>query len=185
MDREELVGYGLLGLAMAARRFDGSHGVPFEAYSAQRVSGAIKDGLRQLDPLSRRERRRFHSGDAEAEVIATMERILQGPLPWDHAASQPDGELTLAETVADPGAIDPAHAIEHSELRDRLDRALLELDWSQRWVIHLRFDLDLTLEETGEQLGVTENRAWQLQKKALTTLAQLLEDDDYREELAA
>jgi RNA polymerase sigma factor FliA len=186
-DREELVGYGLLGLAGAARRFDSSRGVKFETFADRRVSGAILDGLRQLDPLTRRERRQVKAGNAPRDVTAARDRAAQSPLPWEHE-DFPGGaqseSLTLAETVPDPGAPDPAEEIERIELQDRVGRALKHLNWRERWLIHLRFDVGLTLAEIGEQLGVSESRAWQLQSETLAALAGVL-DEGVHEYLAA
>jgi RNA polymerase sigma factor for flagellar operon FliA len=187
-DREELVGYGLLGLANAARRFDGSHGVRFQTFADQRVSWAIVDGLRQLDPLTRRERRELRAGTAPGDVKAARIRAATSPLPWEHEdfARGPSGEsMTLAELVPDPGAPDPAEEVERIDLQDRVGRALEKLNWRERWLIHLRFDAGLTLAEIGEQMGVSESRASQLQRETLAKLAPVLAEDDAGEDLAA
>ena len=53
VDKDELVSLGYMGLVEAQRRFDPSRGVPFGAFAAMRVRGAMIDWLRQLDPVSR------------------------------------------------------------------------------------------------------------------------------------
>src|SRR5215216_2125126 len=49
VDRGELARAGALGLVEAAQRYDGSRGVPFERFAAQRIRGAILDTLRSSD----------------------------------------------------------------------------------------------------------------------------------------
>src|SRR4029453_14099318 len=49
VDREELARAGALGLVEAARRYDGSRGVPFQRFAAQRIRGAILDAVRAAD----------------------------------------------------------------------------------------------------------------------------------------
>jgi RNA polymerase sigma factor for flagellar operon FliA len=187
IDREELVGYALLGLATAAQRFDSSVGVSFQAFADRRASWAIVDGLRQLDPLSRRERRLIKAGDAPPDVSAARERAAQSPFPWEHeepgGASQSES-LTLAELVPDPSAPDPAEEVERSELQERVGRALEQLNWRERLLVHLRFDVGLTLSEIGEEFGVTESRACQLQRETLAILARVL-DEGEQQDLAA
>ncbi|MFL5827956.1 MAG: sigma-70 family RNA polymerase sigma factor [Thermoleophilaceae bacterium] len=181
MDREELVGYGLLGLASAARRFDGSQGVKFETFAHYRVSGAILDGLRALDPLSRRDRRRVKADGDVPAVAALRQRAQVTPLPWEHedqhGRSEGEAGLTLAEVVADPNSPDPAEEAERAELQEQVAEALTRLTWRERRLIHLRFECGLNLAEVGEELGVSESRVSQLQRSTLESLAELLRDD--------
>src|ERR1700748_2684762 len=56
VDRDELVGLGTLGWAEARQRFAPSRGAPFAGFAAARIRGAILDGLRRADTLSRGDR---------------------------------------------------------------------------------------------------------------------------------
>ena len=49
VDRDELARAGALGLVEAAKRYDESRGVPFNRFAAQRIRGAIIDGVRAAD----------------------------------------------------------------------------------------------------------------------------------------
>ena len=49
VELDDLVGYGMLGLLDAARKFDHSRGVMFKTYAEHRIRGAILDGLRGMD----------------------------------------------------------------------------------------------------------------------------------------
>ena len=48
VDLEDLIGYGELGLAQAARDFVPDRGAEFTSYAYYRVRGAIFDGLAQM-----------------------------------------------------------------------------------------------------------------------------------------
>src|SRR3954468_9017073 len=67
VDMDDLVAAGMLGRPAAAPRVDESRGIPFEAYSRRRIQGAILDGLRAEDPLTRRERRSGREADRSEE----------------------------------------------------------------------------------------------------------------------
>ncbi len=53
-DLESLRSFGQEGLLVAARRFDPTRGIPFRAFAAYRVRGAIIDGIRKDSSLPRR-----------------------------------------------------------------------------------------------------------------------------------
>src|SRR6266567_4679265 len=55
---DDLIANGVLGLVDAVAKFDLSKGVKLETYARHRVRGAILDGLRNADPVSRDKRRK-------------------------------------------------------------------------------------------------------------------------------
>jgi len=55
---DDLVANGVLGLVDAIRKFDAGKGVKLESYAQHRIHGAILDGLRGVDPVSRDIRRK-------------------------------------------------------------------------------------------------------------------------------
>src|SRR5690349_20325868 len=57
VELDDLIGYGMLGLMDAVRKFDPSRGVLLKTYAEHRIRGAILDGLRAMDWLSRSARR--------------------------------------------------------------------------------------------------------------------------------
>src|SRR5688500_16405900 len=63
VSRDDLVSAGMAALAMAARSFDESRGVPFGRYASRRISGALLDELRGHDWASRSVRRRAREQD--------------------------------------------------------------------------------------------------------------------------
>ena len=64
VDRDDLYGFGMLGLIAAADSWDRSRGLAFSTYAFTRIRGAILDELRRIDflPRGRRERVRAIEG---------------------------------------------------------------------------------------------------------------------------
>ena len=56
VDRDDVVGWAMLGLVDAGRKFDPTLGVPFEMYAGRRIKGAVLDGFREMDWLTVRQR---------------------------------------------------------------------------------------------------------------------------------
>jgi RNA polymerase sigma factor for flagellar operon FliA len=79
-------------------------------------------------------------------------------------------QVSLLDTLQDPGAPDPAHVIDATELKDRIADAIARLPEREKLVVALYYYENLTLREIGEVLGVTESRVSQLHTKAVLRL---------------
>jgi RNA polymerase sigma factor for flagellar operon FliA len=69
IDREDLIGYGMVGLIQAVDRYDPTRRVKFETFARQRVRGAIVDALRQLDIHPRGAARRLRELEEVHETL--------------------------------------------------------------------------------------------------------------------
>lgn len=67
---DDLVSEGYVALLKAAQRYDPSTGVPFGAYARTRLTGALLDALRAMDPLSRRDRAEVTAGTKAWEEVS-------------------------------------------------------------------------------------------------------------------
>jgi RNA polymerase sigma factor for flagellar operon FliA len=80
------------------------------------------------------------------------------------------GQISVLDTLQDPGAIDPEAEAQTSELKDRLADSIESLPERERLVVALYYYENLTRREIGEVLGVTESRVSQLHTKAVLAL---------------
>jgi RNA polymerase sigma factor for flagellar operon FliA len=80
------------------------------------------------------------------------------------------GQISVLDTIRDPGAADPEAEAQTGELKDQLADAIESLPERERLVIALYYYENLTLREIGEVLGVTESRVSQLHTKAVLAL---------------
>jgi RNA polymerase sigma factor for flagellar operon FliA len=150
VDRDELVSLGALGWAEARVRFDASRGVPFAGFAAMRIRGAILDGLRAVDTLSRADRKR-----AKADSSPTAPRIVSD-------------ESEIASAVADED--DASELLQKEELRHELAVALEALPARDRYIVQRHFFDDVPMRAIGIELGVTESRISQIVTAAIGKL---------------
>src|SRR5213082_757174 len=199
VEESDLISYGLLGLISAIERFDPSREIKFETFAMTRIKGSIIDELRSLDwvPRSVRAKAReiekanarlehqLHRAPTDAEVAAELGMTLddfQDALPrisnssvialdelWTLSDASGD-QVSLLDTIQDPDAVDPAHAMDVTETKDRLADSIARLPEREKLVIALYYYENLTLREIGEVLGVTESRVSQLHTKAVLRL---------------
>src|SRR5262245_41778154 len=90
----ELISVGMMGLVEAARRYEPSRGVPFDAFARRRIQGAMVDALRALDstPRSVRKQRR----DIDSAIVRLRHILKREP-----SAAEIAGELAMSEAEYD------------------------------------------------------------------------------------
>jgi RNA polymerase sigma factor for flagellar operon FliA len=190
----ELIGVGMVGLVDAARRYEPSLGVPFEAFARRRIHGAMLDALRGLDWAPRAVRKMRRDVDA---AIASLHRSL-GRAPQDteiaaalnvsaaqyarmldqmravDLATVRQIEAGRSDGAAFEVAIDPdegPHAqLERAEMRRHLAGAISDLPPRERQILSLYYEKELTLAEIGAVIGVGESRVSQLRTQAVARL---------------
>lgn len=194
VDKDDLIGAGLLGLLDAVDRYDPSRGVMFKTYAELRVRGAMLDSLRDLDwaPRSIRAQARAveavcrqieqeHGRAAEEEEIATA---LGVSLPEFHALlnklngltvmgidSDNENELSVnLRQVPDDVGHSPLALYERAEVGDQLTTAIDRLPERDRQIIALYYVEELTMKEIGRLLDVTESRVSQIHTQAVLRL---------------
>ncbi len=208
VEEADLISYGLVGLISAIERFDPSREIKFETYAITRIKGAIIDELRSMDwvPRSVRARareieranskleHRLQRAATDAELAAELgisEDELQTSLLaishssiaaldelWSVSDSSGD-QVSLMDTLEDPGAPDPARALDVGDMKDRIADAIARLPEREKLVIALYYYENLTLREIGEVLGVTESRISQLHTKAVLRLRSRMQSDSF------
>ena len=186
---DDLVNCGVLGLMDAVEKFDLSHGVKFEAYSALRIKGEILDYMRSQDwaPPSMRKKISVISklyeqaehdssiGDADAYVAEQMDMTgeqVQKVLAQSHMFNVMSFEDSIASVQAINSApVDDESLPERKLMKKELKQALVEiidtLAEKERLVITLYYYEGLLLKEIADILGVTESRVSQIHSKVL------------------
>ena len=191
---DDLVQNGMIGLLDAIDRFEAGMGAQFETYAAQRVRGAMLDGLRENDWLPRslrRDMRRIEAAihsleqqngrpPSETELAAALDlpledyqRMLQDArghqLVYLEDFNREEDDDCLDRHLAQEGN-DPLTLLEDSDLRRRLVGAIEHLPEREQLVMALYYDEELNLREIGAVLGVTESRVCQLHSQAVARL---------------
>jgi len=91
----------------------------------------------------------------------------------------PDTDKTLLDTLTDDRPSDPCELLLDDDLSESIDQWLSDLTEKQREVVIRRFGLrgheSCTLEEVGQEIGLTRERVRQIQVEALKRLREILE----------
>lgn len=161
--RDEIEADAILGLIDAAAKFDPSRGVPFEAYARMRIKGEMLDGLRRADPLTRIQRR---------EVKENKRRKLEDPSfepPTDAQINPETVDIASLPGLASD-KFNPEEEVDRKRKLQMIEAALDALPDRLFNIFFLYTFEDLTLDEIGQQLGVTQSRVSQLYKQAIRFL---------------
>jgi len=191
VDRDDMVGAGLLGLYKAVENFDPEKGVKFETYGKLRVRGAMIDYLRQLDWIPREARNR---GARLLDVIRVLhEKLGREPTELEVArklgvsldefrAACADLHFSTMVSLSSPGetADDPedfglsSEEHEPSAILNRRDMLAVveqELTDVERRLVRAYYYEGLTLKAIGRQEGISESRVCQIHGRMLDRLA--------------
>ena len=191
---DDLVQNGMIGLLDAIDRFEAGLGAQFETYAAQRVRGAMLDGLRENDWLPRSLRREFRQIEqtiarleqeygrppSENELAASLgvplaeyQRMLQDArghqvISFEDLVEE-NGDDFLERHFADNKG-DPFRILEDENLRRMLVEGIEQLPEREKLMMALYYEQDLNLREIGEVMGVTESRVCQIHSQAVARL---------------
>jgi RNA polymerase primary sigma factor len=195
----DLVQEGVIGLIRATEKFDWRRGFKFSTYATLWIRQSIQRALsntartiripvhveqhqRKLERTARELTSRLGQEPTDEELakaagidVAEVTRLRQAPqatVSLDQPVGD-DEETALGDLFASK-APDPGEEMIDSERNDAVDEALGELPERERQVLELRFGLadgqEKTLEATGKALGITGERAHQLESSALRRL---------------
>ncbi len=191
IDREDLAGWGMLGLISAADAWDASRGHKFSTFAYPKIRGAILDELRRMDFLPRGRREKLKELERIVQDLEQRNGVPPSPeeiaarlgVPADevdeimHSArvagcvSLEDGPSdALSAMLSDPRSDDPVGSAEWHEMKALIAQSIARLPETEKTVITLYYGEELLLKEIGEVLGVTESRVSQIHSRALYRL---------------
>ena len=100
-----------------------------------------------------------------------------------YVPAERDSDRSLLDTIPDEQNPDPAAILQNDDVQRHIDIWLAQLNEKQRAVVERRFGLygrEIgTLEEVGNEIGVTRERVRQIQIEALKRLRQILEREGF------
>ncbi len=182
----DLVSEGNIGLMKAVERFDPAKGGKLSTYGAWWIKQSIKRALANqsktirlpvhlVDKISKM--RRVSLQMSEDGKVSQLKAVSIRPASLDAPISD-DDSTEFGEILGDEGAQTPFELLRDKNLRDEVSDLLEALDDRERVIIFQRFGLDggkpKTLEEVGNEFGVTRERIRQLQNIALAKLRRAL-----------
>jgi len=107
------------------------------------------------------------------ERVEEVKRYGRTPISLETPIGE-DGDTELGALIEDDSAVSPLDAATSQLLREQVDRVLDSLEGREQRVIRLRFGLDdgrpRTLEEVGNEFGLTRERIRQIESMALRKL---------------
>lgn len=139
-------------------------------YLSPEERAGIKQALeeeREVEPYLKRKWKQA------ANKVRNILRISQDPMSLEMPVGHEDS-TELGDFIEDESVVEPANAASKEMLRDQIRQILGFLTDREREVLEMRFGLndgkDHTLEEVGQQFGVTRERIRQIEAKALRKL---------------
>jgi len=213
VEKADLIQAGLIGVAQAAMNFqwegdpDSEEGrEAFLRYAQLRVKGAMLDELRQMDQLSRSQRRKFKviqiarerwmQGHDTPPTLAELAEVsgieVDEIAELEHAASTAQTQSLSDDEDPDDHRLPPLQAATPSdEVEARVDTAILlrrlekffaTLPERERRIVELRFGEELTQSEIAAAIGVSQMQVSRLLRRAIGRM-RIVADGDESESL--
>ncbi len=199
----DLIQEGSIGLLTAARKFDYTYNCRFSTYATKWIRqaitrylitysgiirvpeytlGKIQKVVKTREALAKKLGREPEpeeiaagcgmEGDKIAKLLSLVPEVCSLDAPI--GVEKQDALQDILEDVQSP---EPQQALVRQELKQTLDSLMESLTQRQKQVIMLRYGLEgdspMSLEQTGKLLGISKERARQVEKEAMDKLRRL------------
>lgn len=191
---DDLVEYGMVGLLEAASRYDPRYGANFMTFSYYRIRGAIYDGLRNMGWVSRNEYAKFRFEERANAYLGNLSDRARGTV-GDDTKSAEDEVNELADTVQslvtifvtslegmeglqveDLEAIPVDIKVGDVQMKEHVREALTRLPEQERTLLTMYYFKEMSLQEVGDNLGLSKSWTSRLHAKAVEKLSRILKE---------
>ena len=180
VDIMDLENYAYLGLIDAIKKFDLNRNIKFETYATYRIKGAIIDGVRKQDWLSRSQRLRIKNNFENQFEDNEVRNYFSD---WENdkfvmlSIDDPDFyEKKIADSSSSDDSIGGLYAAMTADFAEKvqdklfLKKAIGKLTAKERKILFHYYFKGKNFKEIGQLMHVTESRISQINKKILLTL---------------
>lgn len=190
---DDLLAYGMTGLLEAAERYDPKMGANFMTFSYYRIRGAIYDGLRGMGWVSRTEYQKIRFEERATQYLENMasREVVGG----DTNKSVEDNIEELANQVSQLVTIyvTSLEAMEDLQVEDKerqpiderfadlemkahIREAIARLPEADREIVMLYYFKEFSLQEVGNQLGLSKSWTSRRHAQAIDRLTKVLQE---------